>query len=309
MATPLLTRRSVYAAKIETTLGTAVSLANTDAAFKIYNAKLSPKRVSFQRNRMSSGGNDIAIAEEASTEFTGDIIVHGKGSAGSPNWAATFLPAMGFVEGSGAVWTRTWTTSNFKGLTVGEYVDGTSFKGRGMMGSGKFTFIPGKKAVFNVNLMGGYSAVPGDESILSSITYEDVVPPIWEPNSNTPLTLDGATTFAPSQLEIDLGNDTSLREDPNAEMGYRSGWIGSANEIITLDPEAYLRATYDMPTKHAGNTTMTLALILGSSANNILTIGATVQPIEHPLLGDRNGKATESVRLLVINDSLTLTFS
>lgn len=307
MTTPLLPRKRVLAAAIETTLGTSESLDNGDAAFKVYGIGFNIRRTAAERPLPGSGGQDVATPEEASVEASFQIIMHGKGSTtNSANWAATFLPALGYAEILAGRWERAWPATN--GLSIEDFVNGIRTRGRGMFGSGTMTFVPGKRGMIDCNFIGGYVDVPDDETILSGMSYETVQPPIWEPNSNTPFTFDSATNIRPSQVQIDFGNVLSLRPDPNSEGGFLSGWIGEAREVWRLDPESFLRATRDDPTKFAGGSTMAATLVLGSAANNRITITANLQHVIQPQWDVREGKVIERHELIVLNDSQRIQF-
>jgi hypothetical protein len=310
MAVPLLTRRRILAAKIETTIGTAVSLAAADAGFKVEDRALKIVRESGRRQKQGTGGNDVAIAEAAHTELTFTARVHGKGASGIPAWALAFLPSAGFVA-TAQVYARTWDTSNFKSLSVGHYQDGVKMLGRGMMGNLKFTLVPGMMCNVEGNYQGGWVADPTDVALLSTITYETVKPPIWVPGAGNAFTINGSTAVKPSKLEIDLGNEVSLREDQNSAGGYCSAFVTAGAAKFTMDPEAMLRAVTaaDWHSLQSNNTTFAISAVLDGGTNNTITFGATVQVVSAPDWADRNGKVSENVVMEEIDDSLTVSFS
>src|SRR5689334_12752996 len=94
--TPMLLRRRSLLAKIETTTGTAISLANTDGAFNVYNPVYTPNIQIEQRPAQASFGQIQAVhgTRFADIEFDADIV--GAGASGAPGWASTLLVACGF---------------------------------------------------------------------------------------------------------------------------------------------------------------------------------------------------------------------
>lgn len=310
MAIPLLNRLRIMAAKVETTVGTAVSLANTDAVFKLEDRNLKIVREAGRRQKQGSGGNDTAIAEAAHTELTFTGRAHGKGGVGVPAWADAFLQSAGLVKSS-QVYSRSWATSSWKSITAGHYVNGLLVQGRGMMGNLKFTLQPGMMCNYEGNYMGGYVSDPSDTAILTGVTYESVKPPIWVPGAGNAFTINGLTTVKPSKLEIDLGNEVSLREDANSAGGYASAFITAGAAKFTMDPEAILRASAssDWHALLSANTTFSISAVLDGSTNNTITFAATVQVVSAPDWGDRSGKLTENVVMEEVDDSLTVTFA
>lgn len=308
MASPFLTRRRLLAAKIETTLGTAASLANTDAGFKVEDRNLKIVRESGRRQKQGSGGNDVAVAEAAHTELTFSSRVHGKDTTGIAAWASTFLPAAGMVASS-QVYSRTWDTSNFKGLSVGHYLDQIKMLGRGMMGSLKFTLQPGMMCMAEGTYQGGFVADPTDATLLSGVTYESAKPPIWVPGSGNALTINSLTSIKPSKLEIDMNNEVGLREDPNSAGGYIGALVTAGATRFTLDPESHLRSTVDWHALQTANTTFAISAVLDGGTNNTITFAATVQVVSAPDFTDRNGKVAENLVLEEVDDSFTITLA
>src|ERR1044071_7490451 len=98
---PLIWRSRAFAAKVETTAGTAVSLSATDAAIVNYDPRLD---YDISMNKRPSPGSmsqlaGVAGAQKANVSVRTEIV----GSATNPLWATTLLAAAGFSVSS-RVW-------------------------------------------------------------------------------------------------------------------------------------------------------------------------------------------------------------
>lgn len=308
MAIPLSTRLTTLALKAETTVGTAVSLVAADADFKAYDAELKLNRATAERMAQASGGQDIGIAEESSVELNFSLRAAGKGAVGIPTWASKLFPASGFLATS-QTYARTWVTSNFASLSAAKYVNGVKVLGRGIFVNQRWTYVPGKMTIIEVNGMGGAVANPSDAAILTGMTYDDVKPPIWVPGAGNALTIDSLTIFKPSQLVVDFGNVLSLRSDANSFGGNVSGWVDEGAATFTLDPEGLLRASFDWGAKQSTNATFPISIVLDGGANNTITHTATVQVKSAPEWGERGRKMTENVVLQEVSDSHQVVFA
>jgi hypothetical protein len=309
MSNPLLTRKRILALAAESAFGSAASLTNANAGFKVEDRSLKIIRPTAQRQAQGSGGQDVGVAEEAHTELSLTARWTGNSSTNMATLAGLLLPACGFVESTGT-FSRTWSSSNWASLSAGAYMDGIKTLARGLMGNLKWTFVPGKMVNVEATMMGGYVANPSDAAILTGMTYESVTPAVWSPasgTSGTNLTIDGNTFFKPGQMQLDLGNVVSLREDPNSAGGYLCAWIGEGAARITLDPEAYNRSVYDFFASQSTSDTFTVSAVLDGGSNNTWTWSGTFQVSDAPDFGDRNGKVTENIVLTEVNDSLTIT--
>lgn len=303
----MLTRQRILALASETTLGTAVSLAAANANLKVEDRNLKITRTTATRQKQGSGGNDVGVAEEAFTDLSLTSRLHG-GTAVA-NLGAVLWPACGFVLAT-RTYSRTWDTSLWKGASAGHFLAGVKMLGRGMLGTARIVMVPGKMWTVEAELQGAYVENPSDATLLTGMTYESTIPPIWVPGSGNALTIDGVTVNAKaSQVTVDLGNTVGRREDPNSPGGFISGWIADGAARITLDPEMLLRSGYDWHTAQSTNDTFTFSSVLDGGVNNTITISATVQVIESPDWGDRNGKPIENVVLGEVNDSLTIAYS
>src|SRR4051812_1535508 len=95
-------RQRVLAAKIETTQGTAVSLAGADGAFNVYDVTIDADIPMTERKGQGSMSKLASVPGTRAGSLKFKLDVYGSGSANtSPTWATTFLPACGMVETAG----------------------------------------------------------------------------------------------------------------------------------------------------------------------------------------------------------------
>ena len=305
MAGPLLTRRRVLAAKIETTPGTAIALAAADAAFNVFDAKIAPKYE--KSRRMQQGG----FANLPSGKNLGDMAevsfyLEPTGGSATPGWAAAFLPACGLGYDSDSYnldqLPPEAATSTLETLTIGLYQDGVYKQIHGAMGNVKFTFEAGKivKAEF---IFTGIYTTPTDVAILAP-TYPTGSPLRF---ISSALSLGG---WAPkiNQFTLDLGNKVFLRPDSTTASGYSSAVITDREIKGTFDPESTLVATKAIHGLVDASTEMALSLVCAAGDDDA-TFTAGGLEILNAQDGDRDGLLTDALEFAINDDDLKILFS
>ena len=310
---PLMYNKRTLTVKAEGTYGTYSTPINTDAGFRCDDPVLDIIGKVTPRLRSDGGlGTDVSPPEDYSTKLTFKTKLHGDGSTGDPNWAAKLFPAVGMPSSTTNTYATSNTTSSWAAVSAALNTDGLRRFGRGLMGNLKMSFTSGKPVICEWDFMGGYHEIssknPDDATQLTSITYEEVVSPIFAQASA--FTLDSSTSYKISTMSIDLGNQVFLRPDANSLGGYIGGWIGNRMPVITIDPEAVLNATKDWhDTYRAATQIGSIVAVVGSTTGNIATITATnLQIAEFPKLADRSGVAKNDLKLQV-NGSITIAFT
>ncbi len=102
---PLLKRKRVLAAKIETVIGTAETLAGADAAFNVYNPMIQAAIEMEPREGQGGFGYLSSVPAGRIGTATFRTNLEWDGTATEPAWADTFFPACGWVK-SGQVYTH-----------------------------------------------------------------------------------------------------------------------------------------------------------------------------------------------------------
>ncbi len=278
---PLIAKKSVFAAKIETTAGTAIAVTATDAAFNAYNVSILPEI-----------GVDVREGQDAMSKLVGIPTGH-RGTcsfevdlAETAAWADTLMPACGLLEAT-STWTPSTISTNFKTLTVAKYVDGKKYFLAGVMLNAEFRFITGQPVRVLFTGVGIWQA-PVDATILA---------PTYPTGSVAAPAFKGATvtmgSLTPKFLNFifNLNNEITLLEDANAAGGFHRAWIADRVVGGTIDPEADLVATYDADGIQLAATEQAFSLAYASTVT--LTM-PKMQLINVPM-GERGGAVTNEI--------------
>lgn len=308
---PLIKRKHVLAAKIETTSGTAESLSASDAAFNVFDLNMQPTIAMTPRPGNGSFSSMVSIRELSGGTCTFRTEVYGTGAGGVPGWASTFLPACGWVASTGTFSPKTEAPgTNVKTLTLGAYIDGKKKIMRGCAGTFRMIFETGKIAVIEWTFTGVWVNVT-DDTILAP-TYPTALP----------LRVGNATfsigSWSPcfARLEIDAGNTVILREcATNSDAsGYAAAMITDRSVTGTIDPESTLVATADPYGDWVASTERALAFDL-ENATDKFAVNAPKLQITNVQEAERNGIVTDTISFqcnrsaAAGNDELTIVFS
>lgn len=311
---PLLKRKRVLAAKIETTIGTPISLTGSDGAFNVYDMMI--QATIDMQDREGQGGFGYLPSAPAGRIGTATFrtMLEWDGTATEPAWADTFFPACGWVK-SGQVYTPRSEApgSNVKTLTIGGYIDGVFKSIAGAMGKFKVTLPTGAPGYIDWEFMGVWQA-PSDVALITP-TYPTV----------TPLRYAGGlaewndVNLCVSQVVIDSGNEVIMRECPTTDAGYISALVTNRKPIITIDPEAVTVATQDRWSAWLNQTQYTLEIDVkgpdGSSSDAVLSFDAPKAQILNLQEADRNRMVTDSIEFLcgkngaTHDEELSITFT
>lgn len=285
---PLLRRKRVLAAKIETTVGTAISLGTADAAFNVFNTVFQDSTEYLRREGQSSFasiGGSIG-ARMGTVTFETDLLTK---VTTHPEWALAFLPACGYVATSNVYTPRTEAPgSNVKTLTIGGFQDGVYKQLSGCMGNGVWTFESGKPGRIAWTFSGVWTD-PTDVAIIAP-TYPTTQPVRFVSSALA------VGSYAPkiSTLTFDMGNQVVMREDSSTASGYRSAIITGRQPTITIDPESELIATLPWFTDFANRTQRAISWAL-SESNLGVSFSAPACQLQTPQEGNRNDLETHEV--------------
>ncbi len=172
---PLLKRKKVLAAKIETTVGTAESLTAADAAFNVYNPMIQANISMEEREGQGGFGYLPAVPGGYGGTVTFRTMLEWDGSSTEPAWADTFFPACGWVKTIGTYNpTSQEPGANVKTLTIAVYEDGVRKTLAGCMGTFVVTLPTGRPGYIDWTFTGVWQA-PSDVALISP-TYPTVTP-------------------------------------------------------------------------------------------------------------------------------------
>jgi hypothetical protein len=307
----MLRRRSVFAAKVEGTVGTAESLSGTEAAFNAEGFDIQPS-VAVTRREGQGGFNYLPGIPEG---MQGTCTVRfGMSYNGTdiPSWASVLLPACGWVDTAGVfspVTQGPGGAGGVKTITIGHYKDGKRQLLSGAMGTWKIIAETGKQAMIEFTFTGKYSSNETDTAILAP-TYPSVLPIRVAAGALT----WNSVALCTSSVEIDAGNSVIMRECVNASdrSGYISAIVTNRAPVITADPESVLVATQDRDAKWLTSTPEAFSLQIGASGTSI-TIAAPEAQLENKQQGNRSDMLTDDLTWLCTAGSsadteLTITF-
>jgi hypothetical protein len=310
-------KKTVLAAKLEATLGTAESLAAADAAFNVYDLEIEPEAEEQERSSQGSASRLSTTIGARQVKFTFKIEMMGSGVASTdPDWAPVFLPALGMVGNTNVYTVKTKVpvaaSDNNRTITIGGYHDGRLVTAAGCMGTAKFVFENGKVAYMDCEFMGKY--VSTTDATLLAPTLPTVLPPRA---SNLTFTYGGASPGKTERIEIDLQNEVTLRQDLSVaagESGYCYATIVDRNPKAVMSLEAQLVATFDVYGKWLAQSEEAFVLDIGGATWNKMEFDAPKAQILKPNLGDRDGMITDELemqfnRSAAVDDEFSLTFA
>lgn len=293
-AMPLLKRKRVLAAKIETTIGTPISLSSADAAMNVYSPMIQANVEMEEREGQGGFGYLPSIAGARTGTATFRTYLEWDGSATEPAWADTFLPACGWVK-SGQVYTPRSEApgSNVKTLTIGCYVDKLFKSISGAMGTFVVTLPTGKSGYIDWTFTGVWQE-PSDVAIITP-TYPTAKPLKY----TSGLAEWNDVNLCVSQVTIDAGNEVIMRECPTTAAGYISAIVTNRKPKITADPEASTVAAQDRWAAWLSSTEYALEIDVGGpaggSSDAVLSFDAPKATITNLQEADRGKFVTDQL--------------
>lgn len=286
----LLKKKRVLGAKIETTAGTAESLAAADCTINAYNLMIQPDIQVDAREGQGGFGRLTSItgARKGKATFSVDFAYDG---SAVPTWASTLLPACGVVASSTTFTPRTEIPgSNVKTVTLGCFADGKLRTLYGAMGNAKINLNVGRMITVDFEFF-GVLADDTDTAIPSSINYVNTLPLRFA---------GGATSWASTSLFIqsatlDLRNVVTARENSATVAGIHSFVVTDRNPLVKANPEAKLVATQDRWGQFTAHTEGTLSFTIDGPSTSTVVISAPKAQIVSIPEGDRGGIVTDEI--------------
>lgn len=308
---PLLARKKVLLAKIESTYGTDPTPTGLANAILVSNLTITPQDAELANRDLIrpylGRSEQLPAALRAMLEF--EVELAGSGTAGTaPGWGA-LMRACGFSETVVAVTSVTYApvSSNFDSVTLYLNVDGVLHKMTGARGTWSLSMRNKEIPRIKFALTGIYNAVT--DASAPSPTYTGFQKPLPVSNVNTtPFSLHGFSGVM-SELSVDL----------SASVVHRSLVGGSEQVLITdrqpqgsITIEATTVAAKDWWTIAKNATLGALSLTHGTVAGNKvqLTTGSTVQ-LTQPAYAELDGVQMLQMGLQFVpgtggNDELSL---
>lgn len=281
MAEPLLTKKKVIQAKIETEKGTAETETFVDVL--VFDPDIKPTAPFQQRKGpgLYLGNSEAGIIEEKSGSFTCSVEMRGNGTAAMDEGLAVLLQACG-LKNTAETYQVSSDPANHKTITICVFEDGVKKILHGAMGNVTFEGETGKRLMCNFEFTGIWNAPT------------DVALPAFAPSAEPPPIL-AAGTFTlgsakkTSRFSLNMGNEVVLRHDVNAASGIAHAAIVDFDPVVGFDLEAELIANYDIHGIWLAGTEAALSLVLGSGAGKQITF--TIPKLQYREIpeGDRSG--------------------
>ena len=307
----MLRRRSVFAAKVEATVGTAEALTGAEGVYNAEEFMIQPN-IPMTRREGQGGFNYLPGMPEGMQGTC--TIKHALTYNGTdiPTWASVLLPACGWVDTAGTFSPVTQGPGGLGGvktLTIGHYKDGKLAVLSGAMGTWKIVAPTGKMAMIEFTFTGKYSTNETDVALIAP-TYPTVLPL---------RVAAGALTFnsvnlCTSSVEFDAGNSVVMRECVNAtdRSGFVSAIVTNRQPVITADPESLLVATQDRDLLWLTSSPQAFSLRIGAALSSII-IAAPKAQLENKQQGGRNDMMTDDLTWLctqgsAVDTELTIAF-
>ncbi len=292
---PLLKAIRTLAAKVETTIGTAISLSASDGVFNAYDLEIQPSIEFNKRQAQGSFDNLKAVAGARKGTATFKTDIEWDGTSTLPPWATVLLPACGYVESSQVFTPRSeGPGSNVKTLTIGAYIDGKFKSIAGAVGSFKLVCPSGEQCMIEWEFDGVWQAET--DVALISPTYPTADPIRFA----SAVCTYGGTGLKVENVTVDAGNQKIMRQDPTTDAGYISGLVVNRTPMIEANPEATLVATDDMYGDLIGMTEAAFALTLDGPApvasTSTIAISAPKAQIVSSTEGERDGMVIDEIQ-------------
>lgn len=255
MSTPLLTRRRVIAAKIETTEGVGEAITAADAGLLVADVKFD---IDFKQNErnvvLDTLSNLSPTIGTRSVSITFKAELKGAGAIYTP----LVKPAIGiYLQACGMAETLDTTdpaapivdylpaSYGIPSLTIWVYEDGLVKKAAGCRGTFKISGKVGECVFADFTFTGVYVST-SDLPIISP-SFEASMPPVLMGTAITTNLSPNETSFAPvaESFGFDIGNSVNLRSSISAVNGFTNAMITSRKPTGTINPEATLIATND----------------------------------------------------------------
>ena len=279
--------------KIETTEGTAESLANADANMLVVDPDVDFGGIEMnERNPVSASMSHYPdVTGKQSGTITFAIEVRGSGTAATaPSWGKA-LRCCGAGETVTTVvdYAPVSALTSIPSATIGFYRDGVRFLFAGCRGTATLSLDTGGIAMLNFSFQG--KLVSHTDTALLAPTYETTIPPAF---LSAALTIH-ALAMKIKTFDLDLAAAVAARTDPTESTGIISFLVTGRRPTLKIDPELETIAAHDFLTKLKANTTGAVTLTLGTTAGNKIVITAPAFQYGKIDLADRESIAIHTI--------------
>lgn len=333
---PMLSRRRYIGLKPEATNGTDSVPTNSADAIVVYDLEIHPLSESTSSDRQPFSGN-LSQESPVSGFMQGSAkwktYISGSSAAGTaPPWGRALLGA-GFQQTVSAATSVTYTpdsdynlsstystTATFAGMdSMSTYVwnadvagaaSGKLYKLLGAMANVKFSFKVGEIPTVEFDWKGVYAAPTIVSFPAPTFTAHQIPLPARSLGCTfTPSTGGGAHTMVLRSLEIDMGNEITMRTDGNNSSGVLSAMIVNRKPTFKMtveEPASYTHNTgQNWWTNFSGQVVGDLEIgTVGSTAGNIYAIDMPKVGFKKVDMSDTDGLVTIDVEGVLATNAI-----
>lgn len=284
---PLLDRKRVVVAKIETTYGTDSAPTGAANAIVVSNLDITPMEAELiDRDvlRPYLGSNEQILAARY-VKMTFDVEVAGSGAAGTaPKWDP-LLRACGFSATTSAGVSVAYKniSSAFESATIWTNYDGVMHKMVGARGNVKFDLTAKQIPKMSYEFWGLF--VPVADGTISGVSYTGWILPLAVNDTNTTAATLHGTSVNMSKFGVDSGNQLVYRNIVNSE----SVLITDSKVVGSMTFEAGLMATKNWFSIAEAVTLGALTVTHGTTAGNIVEFTSSRVQIKPPKYTSEDG--------------------
>ena len=309
---PLLNRKRLIAAKIESTVGTDSVPTGTDALL-VRNLDITPLSgdvVSRDLVRPYFGNFDQLIAK-TSVAISFEVELAGSGTAGTAPKYDSVLKACGMsgTVSAGVSVTYAPVSSSLSSCTIYYNGDGILHKLTGCRGDMSMSCAVGAIPVLKFSMTGVYNA-PTDTAALTPTYAAQAAPLVFRQGNTSAFSLYSYSGVLQS-LEFNLSNEIVYRE-----------LIGGTKEVLLTDRKPAGSVMIEMPTIATKDyfaaslltATGNLTFLHGTTAGNRVTFTAPYVDVTNPTYGDQDSVVMLNIPYVATpssagNDEFSLAFT
>lgn len=319
MVAPFLPRRSQVVLKIEAVEGTAETLADADVIAPVLDVEWAPEFTFFERDVLQPSLSKLAqVSSEQLATISFSVEMKGAGgSAGLVPNIGNALRACGFSETITAATSVVYDpiSEGFESATIEirEGSIGSEFKIKQIIGARGTVAIEATKgqiALFVFTFTGRY--VEPTEGVALANPAPGLTP---LPFLDTSFTFFGVSTLKVESVNLDIGNNVSIRNDANEPTGNFSAVITGRDPVGSVDPEQTDIATINFFNEMTTTQEGALSYQLGSATGEKVAISAPKVQMINVTESERDDFRTEDLDLQLNQDTaagddeLKITFS
>jgi len=310
---PLLSRKRVILAKVETTEGTDSTPSASQNAVLVRSIDMAPMQSDVVQRELVRPymGNYESLLANTRVEVTIEVELAGSGTAGTaPNYGA-LLKSCGFAETIVAATSATYgpVSSTFSSCTIYFHNDGVRHVVTGARGTFELNAQVGAIPTIKFTMTGVYNS-PTDVSLPATTYINQVTPLVFKNGNTSAFSIYSYSAFMQS-FDLQVGNSVIYRE-----------LVGGSKQVLITDRkatgncviEAPAIATKDFFSIGTGTTTGAVTWLHGTTAGNKVTLTANQTDIAQPAYSDLNGIQMLTLPLVFTpttagNDELSIAFT